>query len=91
MSRLHVRLREQEKACREFAAEMLELHRDIDLRVPVRFLQVRVRLLEMLVEQTGGSLLTQDFRVALADAKKRVVLRAEERRSNSRGLHVVRV
>lgn len=90
MSRLSIRAREQEKACREFATQMLELHQDIDLRVPVRFLLLRVKLLEVLVEQTGGSLLTQDFRVALGEAKKRVALRAEERRSNSR-LHVVRV
>lgn len=91
MSELHIRLREQEKSCREFESELKALYDDLGLRVPVKFLELRVRLLEQLVEKTGGSLRTQDYRVSLAGAKKCVALRAEARRAQSRSLHIVRM
>ena len=87
---LHIRLRNQERAQREFENEAYELQRDLGLRAPVRFLWVRVRLLELLVEQTGGSLVTEHYRVLLADLAKAVTLRAEQSRRNRGGLHVVR-
>lgn len=81
MSHLHQRLRNQEKVQREFEAHAYELQKDLGLRVPVRFLHVRVRLLEELVEKTGGSLVTEHYRMLLCDLKKAVALRAEKRRS----------
>jgi hypothetical protein len=85
---VHQRIRAEEKARREFESEAYELQKDLGLRVPVRHLKVRVRLLEVLVEQTGGTVLTEHYRVLLADLSKAVALRAETRRSGS--LHVVR-
>jgi hypothetical protein len=90
MSALHVRLREQEKAQREFEENARELEQDIGLRIPARWLAVRVRLLEKLVEETGGSLVTEHYRVRLSDLKKRVALHAEAKRASLRNLHVVR-
>ena len=90
MSHLHQRLRQQEKVQREFEAQAYELQQDLGLRVPVRFLKLRVRLLEELVEKTGGSLVTEHYRVLLADLSEAVALRAEETRRNRSGLHVVR-
>ena len=90
MSTLHVRLRDQEKAQREFTEHLCALHADLGMRVPVRFLDLRVRLLEELVEKTGGSLVTEHFRLKLADLKKQVALRAEERRRSNCGLRLVR-
>lgn len=85
MSSLHIRLREQEKAIREFREQALELEKDIGMRVPVRFLDVRVRLLEELIEKTGGSLVTQSGRDWLCELKKRVALRTESQRRSLSG------
>lgn len=75
MSALHVRLREQEKACREFERESAALRLDLGLRVPRRFLDVRVRLLEVLLERTGGNLMTEGYRTTLSELKRSVALR----------------
>lgn len=90
MSDLHRRVRLQYQAQREFEKHLAALHDDLGLRVPVRFLELRVQLLEELVEKTGGSLLTTAFRVHLADAKKAVALRSQERRTRSVNLRMVR-
>lgn len=90
MSGLHVRLRDQEKARREFVEHLCALHADLGMRVPVRFLDVRVRLLEELVEKTGGSLVTEHFRMKLGELKKQVAIRAEQRRRSGCGLRLVR-
>lgn len=85
MSGLHQRIWKQQKASREFEQEALALQQDIGIRVPVRFLELRVRLLEKLVEETGGTLLTQNYRLLLADLKKAVVIRAEHLQLARRG------
>jgi hypothetical protein len=90
MSELHRRIRLQHKACLDFEKNLAALHDDIGLRVPVRFLELRVCLLEELVEKTGGSLLTTGYRVQLSGAKKLVALRAQERRAKSVNLRMVR-
>jgi hypothetical protein len=90
MSDLHRRIRLQHKASQEFERNLAALHDDLGLRVPVRFLELRICLLEQLVEQTGGSLLTTGYRVQLSDAKKAVALRAQERRTQSSNLRMVR-
>lgn len=89
---LHQRIWAQQKAQREFEEHAREMQQDLGTRVPVRWLEVRVRLLEELVEKTGGCLLTEHYRVTLADLKKAVALRAEEcrRRTSRSSLHVVR-
>lgn len=91
MSDLHRRVRLQYQAQREFEKHLAALHDDLGLRVPVRFLELRVQLLEQLVEQTGGSRLTTAYRVQLSDVKKLVALRAQERRARSVNLRMVRV
>lgn len=83
MSGLHQRLWAQINAQKAFEKNSRELEQDIGMRVPVRFLELRVALMEELVEKTGGSVLTTHYRVTLSDLKKRVTLRSEEHRRHT--------
>jgi hypothetical protein len=85
-------LRQQWRAQKEFEEQAVELQRDLGTATPARHLWVRVRLLEVLVEQTGGNTLTDNFRLILSDLKKAVSLRAVASRCarSSSNLHVVR-
>jgi hypothetical protein len=75
MGTLHLKLRAEAQARKEFERYMGLLGLDLAMNTPRRHLDVSVRLLELLVEQTGGNLLTEQFRVKLADLKKRVAMR----------------
>jgi hypothetical protein len=68
--------RKEALAQREFQKHIVLLKIDLGLHnVPRRYLDCRVQLLELLVEQTGGSQLTDAFRLQLAALKKQVALR----------------
>lgn len=84
MSDKQIRLRKAHCAQRSFEYHLCELRLDVERGVPVKHLWVRVELLEELVEKTGGSVLTEAYRVALGDVKKLVVLRAERIRKAQR-------
>jgi hypothetical protein len=92
VSSQHQQLRAQWRAQTEFEQQAQELSKDLGSTTPVRHLWVRVRLLELLVEQTGGNTLTEAYRVVLSDLKKQVSLRAvtSRRSRSSSNLHVVR-
>lgn len=92
MSNKHAEIRAQWRAQREFEEQAIELQKDLGTATPPRHLWARVRLLELLVEQTGGNTLTEAYRVLLSDLKKSVALRAVANRSarSSSNLHVVR-
>lgn len=76
-----IRIAHEHCAQRSFEFHLCELRRDMTRGVPVKHLWVRVELLEELVERTGGSVLTERYRVALCEAKKHVALRAERHRA----------
>lgn len=76
MSAKHLELRRLDCAQRSFEHHLFELRQDMNRGVPVRHLWVRVELLEELVERTGGSLVTEAYRVRLCEMKKCVALRA---------------
>lgn len=84
MSGKHVRIRKAHCAQRAFEYHIGELHIDLGHGTAVKHLWVRIELLEELVERTGGTVLTEAYRVALADAKKAVALRAHIERRNRR-------
>lgn len=84
MSHKQLTLRKEHCAQQSFEFHLCELRRDIEMGVPVRHLWVRVELLEELVEKTGGSLVTEHYRLGLCEVKKLVVLRDERQRQNRR-------
>jgi hypothetical protein len=80
-SYLHQRILRECRAVRAFENHAAKLEHELALGVaPIEQMMLRVELLEVYVEQTGGNLLTERFRVVLADLKKRVVLKAEAKR-----------
>jgi hypothetical protein len=77
---LHQRILREARAVRAFENHAAKLEHELSVGVaPLEQMRLRVELLEGYVEQTGGNLLTERFRVTLADLKKRVVLRGLER------------
>jgi len=91
MSQKQVHLKRAHCAQKSFEHHLFELRVDLKCGVSVKHLWVRVELLEELVERTGGTVLTEAYRVALADVKKMVALRAhvERRNRNKSKLEVV--
>jgi hypothetical protein len=55
------------------------------MNTPRRHLDVSVRLLELLVEQTGGNLMTEQYRTKLGEMKRRVALRGNLRLLRQKG------
>jgi len=82
MSSRQITVRAEERARKDFENYMQRLQLELAMHSPRRHLDVLVRLLELLVEQTGGSFVTADYRDQLATAKKQVALRGN--------LHLVR-
>jgi len=76
------KIRKEARAQQAFQKHIVLLRIDMSQRaVARRHLDCRVELLEQLVEQTGGSQLTDIYRTQLATLKRQVVLRgmAEDR------------
>lgn len=78
------KLRAEAKARAEFEDVMQRLKLELAMNTPRRLLDIHTRLLEQLVEQTGGNLTTADMRVRLATVKKEIAHRGYPRlvRSN---------
>lgn len=82
MSARSIEVRRQQRAEREVEQQLALLRIDLGMRgVARRHLDCRVRLVEVLLDQTGGSLLTVAQRVRLSELKRKVALRGygEER------------
>jgi hypothetical protein len=70
------KMRKEAIAVRSFQKHLVLLKIDLGQKnVMRRHLDCRVELLEHLVEQTGGTIVTQLFREQLAGLKKQVTLR----------------
>lgn len=68
--------RKEASATRAFQKHIVLLKIDLGQQnLARRHLDCRVELLEQLVEQTGGSILTDTFRTQLATLKRQVALR----------------
>lgn len=82
MSAKSVEVRRQHKAEQEIEQQLALIRIDLRMRgVARRHLDCRVRLVEVLLDQCGGSLLTVAQRVRLGELKRLVALRGygEER------------
>lgn len=88
---MHAKLWREVRAQKAFEVHARRLTRELESGLtPLEYLELRVELLEQYVEQTGGNLLTQEYRLMLADLKKGVALQTDKRRSKARHLAAVR-
>jgi len=91
MSSIHAKILREARAIRAFENHAAELEQELARGIaPVEQMRLRVEILEEHIENTGGSVLTEHYRVALSELKKRVVLRAESRRIKPNHLRTVR-
>jgi hypothetical protein len=79
MSLMHAKILRESRAIRAFENHAAKLELELAAGVaPVEQMRLRVELLEEHIENTGGSVLTQHYRVALSELKKRVVLTLDD-------------
>lgn len=79
------RFRAQQMACRRFENRMQQLILEINVGTERRHLDVLVELLDELVEQTGQTLQSAEYRTQLASAKRRVAAAGHKLRSIGNG------
>lgn len=82
-----VRIREEAAAVERFTYYSQRLNLELAMNTPRRHIDPLLELLDLYVERTGGSVLTEQLRVQLAEFKQRVAAREHaERRAQIRVL-----
>jgi hypothetical protein len=92
MANLHQRLLREARAQREFEHHARRLTHEIETGVAaLEHLHLRVQVLELLLEQTGGNLLTDQYREMLCDLKRGLQLLTERRNERVRPTAALRI
>jgi hypothetical protein len=91
VSQLHEKVRREYLAQQEFERHAQRLRLELDSGIAsLEHLDLRLRVLELLIEQTGGNLITQQYRRELESIRTSVSLQTEQRRKRARHLAAVR-
>jgi hypothetical protein len=78
MSRESIKLQREGEARARLERHLRRLSLELAMGTPRRYLDPLVELCELLVEQTGGNLLTTALRAQLADLRARVETRGHQ-------------